>query len=193
MKRNFLAVVLSILILSSCMSREEAGKHVTITLIQSPETQLSEWRLTPNDSQNDASVTLPATTRYESPLGTIEISREPTHLKIITEPQVISVSNTRKAHIEQQVATFHGNLIHPADDDLLQLAGNDFLHTTYRIRKHNNQRQRIELFIAPIHEHLMTIIVRIGDDADMQSYSALQTFLNQQVNEYNRHWKESKK
>lgn len=193
MKRNLLAAVLSILILSSCMSREEAAKHVTITLIQSPETQLSEWRLIPNDPQNDASISRAATTRYESPLGTIEISQAPTQLKIITEPQMISVFNTLKEQIEQQVATFHGNLIHPADDDLLQLAGNDFLHTTYRIRKNDNQRQRIELFIAPIHQHLMTIIVRIGDDADMQSYSALQAFLNQQVNEYNRHWKESKK
>jgi PBP1b-binding outer membrane lipoprotein LpoB len=187
MKKSLLPIALSILILSGCMSREEAAKHVTITLIQSPEAKLSEWRLIPNNSQIDPSNSIPATTRYESPLGTIEISQTPTRLKIITESQTISTLNTLKQHIEQQVTTSHGNFINPADDDSLQLAGNDFLHTTYRIRQSDNQRQRIELYVAPIHQHLVTIIARIGDDADMQSYSALQTFLNQRVEEYSHH------
>ena len=72
-------------------------------------------------------------------------------------------------------------MINPADDDVLQLAGKDFLHSTYRTRNQNNQRQRIELFLASINHQLMTIDVRIGDDADMRSYSELQTFITQQV------------
>jgi uncharacterized protein YcfL len=189
MKKFLLPLALSILILSGCISREEAAKQVTITLIQSPEAQLSEWQLIPSNTQIDPSNSISATERYESPLGTIEISETPTNLKAITQSETISALSTLKQHIKQQVTTSYGNFINPADDDSLQLAGNDFLHTTYRIRQSNNQRQRIELFIAPIHQHLMSIIVRIGDDADMQSYSALQNFLNQKVEEYDRHFK----
>ena len=90
-----------------------------------------------------------------------------------------------KQKVEQQISVAQSNLIHPADDDLLQLAETDFLHTTYRTRDQNNQRQRIELYLAPINHQLITITVRIGDDVDMQSYNELQTFLTQKVAQVN--------
>jgi len=171
-KSNWLPIVLSLSLISGCMSREEAAKHVTITLIQSPKASLEEWHTVS---------TSPQMQQFESPLGHITITQTPTALTNTTQAPVISAFTALKQHTEHEFNSSNRSLINPADDDSLQLANHDFLHSTYRVRDRNNQRQRIELFIAPINQQLITIIVQIGDDADMQSYSDLQTFLNQQV------------
>jgi hypothetical protein len=180
-------LLIPMLILTGCMSREEAAKYVTITMVQSPEAQINDWHPMSGKEHINPSTLQQNAIRFESPLGSIEINQEPTQLKTILEPQTFSAFNILKQHIEKQFSENHDDLINPAEDDSLQIAGIDFLHSTYRTRKSDKQRQRIELYIAPIQEHLMTIIVRIGDDADMQSYSALQTFLSLQVYRYNQH------
>jgi hypothetical protein len=168
-----------VLLLSGCRSQEEAAKHVTLTLIQSPEAKLAEWHaVTLNQITH--------TQRFESPLGSIELTRIPTRFTSTSQPNVSNAFSELKHKVEQQISDAHNNLINPADDDLLLLADRDFLHTTYRTRDQNNQRQRIELFLAPTNHQLITIDVRISDDADMQSYSELQTFLTQQVNQFSK-------
>ena len=165
----------SALPLNGCMSREEAAKYVTITLVQSPESTLADWHA--------VSANTIETKRFESPLGSIEFTLTPTLFTSKSQPNVSSAFSASKQKIEQQLIDDHIQLINPADDDVLQLAGRDFLHSTYLTRNQNNQRQRIELFLASINQQLTTINVRIGDDADMQSYSELQTFITQQVNQ----------
>ncbi len=170
-KYLWLLIMLSISLLNGCMSREEAAKHVTISLIQSPEASLEEWHAVTSTSSEIQ--------RFESPLGHIQIKQTPTTLTDISQVQAIFTA--LKQHTEQEFSDTKNSLITPADDDLLKLANHDFLHSTFRVRNRNNERQRIELFVAPINKQLITIIVQIGDDADIQSYSDLQTFLNQQV------------
>lgn len=171
-------IILCTLLLNGCMSREEAAKHVTITLIQSPEANFGDWHPVSADNANGL--------RFESPLGRIDISKAPTHLTTTTQPQIVSAFNVLKQETEKQIIASHSSLINPADDDSLQLADHDFLHTTYRTHDSNNQRQHIELYLAPINGSLITIIVQIGDDADMRSYSQLQKFLDQQVDTFNK-------
>lgn len=169
----WLSIIFSLLLLTGCMSREEAAKHVTISLIQSPETSLEEWHAVTSVS--------PEAQLFESPLGHIQINRTRTSLTTLSQTPVIAVFTALKQQTEQEFSNSKRSLINPADDDSLQLANHDFLHSTYRVRDRNNERQRIELFVAPINKQLITIIVKIGDDADMQSYSDLQAFLNQQI------------
>jgi hypothetical protein len=171
-------IILCTLLLNGCMSREEAAKHVTITLIQSPETNFGDWHTVSANNANGL--------RFESPLGRIDISQAPTHLTTTTDPQIVSAFNVLKQETERQIIASHSSLINPADDDSLQLANHDFLHTTYRTRDSNNQRQHIELYLAPINGTLVTIIVQIGDDVDVQSYNQLQTLLTQQVDKFNK-------
>ena len=171
--------VITAIMNSGCMSHEEAAKHVTITLIQSPEATLLEWHAVTTNSDNHSQ-------RFESPLGSIEFRQTPTKLISTSEQLANNFFSVLKQQTELQIHSEELSLINPADDDLLQLANQDFLHTTYRTRDQNNQRQRIELFLAPIHRNLVTIAVRIGDDVDMKSYSDLQTFLTQQINLLNK-------
>ena len=139
-------MILAILLLTGCTSREEARKLVTITLIQSPESSLTDWHAVATHTIE--------TKRYESPLGSIELTRIPTNFTSSSE-HVNSAFTALKQKIEQQLINSHIQLINPADDDVLQLAGKDFLHSTYRTRNQNNQRQRIELFLASINHQFM--------------------------------------
>ena len=168
-----LSIVFSFFLLAGCMSREEAAKHVTISLIQSPKASLEEWHAVTSVS--------PEIKQFESPLGHIQIKQTDTTQENISQTPVIAIFNALKQQTEQEFSISHRSLINPADDDSLQLANHDFLHSTYRVRDRNNGRQRIELFVAPINKQLVTIVVQIGDDADMQSYSDLQAFLNQKI------------
>ncbi len=178
-KRLFaFSVCICLVLLNGCMSREEAAKHVTITLIQSPEASLAEW--------HPVEIKTAETQRFESPLGSVEITRTPTKLTSTSQSSLNNNFEAFKQQVEKQIFAAQSSLIHPADDDLLQLAETDFLHTTYHTRDQNNQRQRIELYLAPINQQLITITVRIGDDVDMQSYNELQTFLTQQITQINK-------
>lgn len=176
---------ISLLMLGGCMPCEEAAKHITVTLVESPEAQLNDWHPIPTNVAN-TTTTSPSVNRFESPLGRIEISQTSTKLTTITQPQVINLFNILKQDTEQQIASSHSSLINPANDDSLQLADHDFLHTTYRTRDSNNLRQHIELYLAPINGALVTIIVQIGDDVDMQSYNQLQVLLAQRVDKFNK-------
>ena len=157
-------------LLSGCKSYED--KAVTITQISSPKASMEDWRAVSTTTHAE---------RFESPLGTIEFSQTPSLLKSIEQPKTAAAFSILRKQVERDFKTSKCSLMSATNQDLLTIDHQDFLHKTYRTRDSQNQRQRVELYAAPINNKFVTIIVRIGDDADIYSYSDLQTFLTQRV------------
>ncbi|AXI03547.1 hypothetical protein [Aquirhabdus parva] len=157
-------------LLSGCKSYEDQA--VTISQISSPKASSDDWR--------SVSATKHAE-RFESPLGTIEFSQTPSLLKSIEQPKTAAAFSILRKQVERDFKASKCSLMSATDPDQLTINNHDFLHTTYRTRDVQNQRQRVEIYAAPINNMLVTIIVRIGDDADIYSYSDLQSFLAERV------------
>ncbi len=168
--RAALGIIIAVSLLGGCKTYED--QTVTINEVSSPKASVEQWQVVSSTKNSQ---------RFESPLGSIEFNKIPTVLKSIEQPKSTAAFSLLKKQVERDFKASNCRLMSATGLDQLSIANQDFLHTSYRTRDLQNQRQRVELYAAPINNHFVTIVVRIGDDADVYSYSDLQSFLTQHI------------
>lgn len=163
-----------VLPLTACMSKQQAAQYVTLTAVVSPIAEQAQWQPV-NAGIN------PAYHRLQSPLGSIELYDHPTPVQALSEPLLLAQDAAQqqalRIQLQQQGATLLGDPV----DEVLSLAGQDFLYHRYRVRHANGSRHKYELYVGVVQGKPLQITVQIDDDVDAKSYEALQAVLNQQV------------
>lgn len=120
--------------------------------------------------------------RWQSDLGSIEfyhmtsLSADDLH-----DPALSTYAATRQDQMLKGINTSSDLLLGDVRDEVVSLAGQDFLQNTYRVRHADGTRTRFEQMLGVVNGQGLQISVQINDDVDSRSYEALQTLLVEQV------------
>jgi hypothetical protein len=120
--------------------------------------------------------------RWQSALGSIEfyhmagLSADDVH-----DPALSDYATTRQDQMLAGINTSSDQLLGDVRDEVVSLAGQDFLQNTYRVRHADGTRTRFEQLLGVVNGQGLQISVQINDDVDSRSYEALQTLLVEQV------------
>lgn len=124
----------------------------------------------------------PDVQRWQSDLGSIEFYRmNHVSAKHVHDPALSDYATTRQAQRLTAIQASADQLLGDVNDEVVSLAGQDFLQTTYRVRHADGTRTRYEQLLGVINGKGLQISVQINDDVDSRSYEALQTLLVEQV------------
>jgi hypothetical protein len=159
-----------VLTLSACQKNT-----VILTPVVAPIAEHSAWQPVNAGINPDAQ-------RWQSDLGSIEFYRMSSlSAEHVHDPALSDYAATRQAQMLKGMETSADQLLGDVNDEVVTLAGQDFLQNTYRVRHADGTRTRFEQLLGVINGKGLQISVQINDDVDSRSYEALQTLLVEQV------------